>query len=58
MKLRPVGAEFFHADGQAEGHTDRQTDRHEETNDRFSQLANAFKTNSPQTSCKFIVILN
>jgi hypothetical protein len=27
MKLRPVGAEVFHADVQAEGHTDRQTDR-------------------------------
>jgi hypothetical protein len=26
MKIRPVGAELFHADGQTEGQTDRQTD--------------------------------
>ena len=30
MKIRPVGAELFHADGQ--------TDRHDEANNRFSQL--------------------
>jgi hypothetical protein len=37
MKIRPVGAELFHADGQTErktdrqknGQTDRQTDRHD-----------------------------
>jgi len=34
MKLRPVGAELFHADGQ----TDRQTDRHDEVKSRFSQF--------------------
>jgi hypothetical protein len=28
MKIRPVGAELFHAD--------RQTDRHDEANSRFS----------------------
>ena len=54
MKLRPMGAEFFHADGQTEGHTDR----HDETNGLFSQLANALKNSSSQTSCKFVVILN
>jgi hypothetical protein len=32
MKIRPVGAELFHADG------DRQTDRHDEANSRFSQF--------------------
>jgi hypothetical protein len=32
MKTRPVGAELFHADGQ------KDTDRHDETNSRFSQL--------------------
>jgi hypothetical protein len=26
MKIHPVGAELFHADGQTEGQTDRQTD--------------------------------
>ena len=30
MKIRPVGAELFHADGQ--------TDRHAEDNSRFSQF--------------------
>jgi hypothetical protein len=33
MKIRPVGAELFRAD--------RQTDRHEAANKRFSQIANA-----------------
>ena len=32
MKIRPVGDELFHADGQ----TDRQTDRHDEANRRLS----------------------
>jgi len=30
MKISPVGAELFHAD--------RQTDRHEEANSRYSQF--------------------
>jgi hypothetical protein len=30
MKIRPVGAELFHSD--------RQTDRHDEANRRFSEL--------------------
>jgi len=34
MKLSPVGAELFHADGQ----TDVETDRHDEANSRFSQF--------------------
>ena len=34
MKIRPMGAELFHADRL----TDRQTDRHEETNSGFSQF--------------------
>jgi hypothetical protein len=44
MKILPVGAEFFHADGQRERErerdrqTDRQTDRQDETNIRFSQF--------------------
>ena len=32
MKIRPLGAEFFHADRQ----TNRRTDRHNEANSRFS----------------------
>jgi len=35
MKIRPVGAELFHVDGQ--------TDRHDEANSRISQFANAPK---------------
>ena len=38
MKICPVGAEF-HANGQ----TDRQTDRHDKTNSRFSQLCELAK---------------
>jgi len=39
MKIRPVVAELFHAYGQA----DRQTDRHDEANSRFSHFSNAPK---------------
>jgi hypothetical protein len=36
LKIRPVGAELFHADGR--------TDEHEKANSRFSQLsARAYK---------------
>jgi hypothetical protein len=35
MKIVPVGAELFDADG---GRTDGQTDGHDETNSRFSQF--------------------
>jgi len=34
MKIRPVGAEMFHADGQRDG----QTDGHDETNGHFLQF--------------------
>jgi hypothetical protein len=34
MKIPPVAAELFHADGQ----TDGQTDGRDETNSRFSQF--------------------
>jgi len=36
MKIRPVGAELFHADGR----TDRQTDKkkYDESNSRFSKF--------------------
>jgi len=40
MKIRLVGAELFHADGQTqrstEGRTARQTDVHDEANSLFS----------------------
>jgi len=36
MKIRPVGAELFHA--YTDGRTDGRTDRHDETNSRFSQF--------------------
>ena len=34
MKIRPVGAELFHANEQLEG----RTDSHDEANSRFSQF--------------------
>jgi len=34
MKIRPAGAELFHADGRA----DRRTDKHDEADSRFSQF--------------------
>jgi hypothetical protein len=34
MHIHLVGSEFFHGDGQ----TDRQTERHNEANSRFSQF--------------------
>jgi len=33
MKICPVGAEFFHAEGQ----TGKQTDEHDDANSRFTQ---------------------
>ena len=39
MKIHPVGAELFHADGQ--------TDRHDEANSRFSEFFElAWKSNT------------
>jgi len=38
MKIRPVGAELFHADGQ----TGRQTDRHDASNSRFSKFCGVY----------------
>jgi len=40
MKIRPVGAELFHADRQ----TDGQTGRHDEANSRFSQFCERAET--------------
>jgi hypothetical protein len=38
MKIRPVGAELFHADGRMDRRTDRQTGRSDEANSRLSQF--------------------
>jgi hypothetical protein len=38
MKILPVEAELFHADGRTDGRTERQTGRHDEANSRFSQF--------------------
>jgi hypothetical protein len=38
MKIRPVGTDFFNADKRRE----RQTDRHDEANGRFSQYRKSF----------------
>jgi hypothetical protein len=35
-RILPVETEFFDLDGQPNRQTDRQADRHEETNTRFS----------------------
>jgi len=35
MKIRPVGAELFHADGRTDEQIDRQ---HDEANNRFSKF--------------------
>jgi hypothetical protein len=43
MKIRPVGAELFYADGQTDGRTDRQTDRFDEDSSLFRNFANAPK---------------
>jgi hypothetical protein len=47
MKIRPLGAELFRADGRTDGSTDRQTDRqtgiHDEANSRFSQFCECAK---------------
>jgi hypothetical protein len=41
MKVRPVGAELFHAEKQA----DRQTDRHDEADSHFSKFWERALTN-------------
>ena len=43
MKIGPVGAEFFHADGQ--------TDRHDEANSRFSQICESAWKHYVMSAC-------
>lgn len=38
MKNSQAGSESFHADGRAEGQTDRQIDRRDKVNSHFSQI--------------------
>jgi hypothetical protein len=49
MKIRPVGAELFHADGR----TDGQTDRYDDASNRFRNFANV-----PERSIYFGAGLN
>jgi len=41
MKIRPVGAELYHADRRLAGRPDGRTDRHDEANVPFRIFANA-----------------
>jgi len=36
LKIRPVGAVLFHADGRTDGQTERAADAHDEANSRLS----------------------
>jgi len=38
MKISPLGAELFHADGRTDGQTDRQIERQDKAYGRFSQF--------------------
>jgi len=38
MKIRPVGAELFHVDGQTLRQIDGRTDRQDEANSRFPKF--------------------
>jgi len=38
MQIRPMGAEFFHADGRTDRRAERQTGEYNETNSDFSQF--------------------
>jgi len=38
IKICPVGAELAYADGQTDGQAGRHTDRHDESNSRFSHF--------------------
>jgi hypothetical protein len=62
MKVSPVETASFHADGR----TDRQTDRHDETNSRFPKFCerarktregagDARGTHKPTTSCSYVL---
>ena len=42
MKIRPLGAELFHAEGQ----TDGQADRHDEAKSRFSKFCERAQKNA------------
>jgi hypothetical protein len=42
MKIRPLGAELFRADGQTNGRTDGQTDKYDEVKSSFSQFSEGF----------------
>jgi len=56
MKIRPVGAELFHADVQTDGHTER----HDEANIRFFffffNFSNALKR-AVATRARFVIVV-
>jgi hypothetical protein len=59
MKIRTVGAEFFHADGRTDRQTDkrigrRKTDRHGQTNSRFSQFCESVQNSRCFLLCNFM----
>jgi hypothetical protein len=43
MKILPVGAELFHADGRTVRQRDRQAERRDEANSLFCNFVNASK---------------
>jgi len=43
MKIRQLGTELFHADGQTDRGTDRRKDRHDKVSNRFRNFSNAPK---------------
>jgi hypothetical protein len=51
MKICAVGGELLNADGQ----TDRQTDRHDEAKSRFSQFCESIKTSGTGCGNKLIL---
>jgi len=51
MKIHPVGAELFHADGQ----TDERMDRHDKANSRFSQFCERAWKRNPQAGSRSII---
>jgi hypothetical protein len=59
MKIRPVGAEWFHTNGQTGGKTDRQTDRQTERDrkqtDRHDE-ANSWISQFCEHAWKFCVL--
>jgi len=57
MKIRPVGAELFYADGRTDGQTDRQADRQTDVTNliiTFRSFANVPKKPLSLSVCHFV----